>query len=334
MLIILKPDATPEAIEQIRQTLQQIAYNVQQLNDHPPVIFQASADGLPIDTRMLEGNPAVERILTEQPPYKLVSRAFRSRDTTISLGEITLGGGKPVLIAGPCAVENEAQIRETARLVYSRGVRLFRGGAFKPRTSPYSFRGLKEAGLKLLQKVRQEFGLYVVTEVLDPTDVPLVSEYADILQIGSRNMQNFALLEAVGRTNKPVLLKRGMSATLTEFLLSAEYILQAGNEQVILCERGIRTFVEYSRNTLDLNIVPMVKEISHLPIIVDPSHGTGRRNLVIPLALAALAVGADGVMVEVHPNPPQALSDAQQALYPEQFVELTERFQQFVKNNP
>lgn len=263
--------------------------------------------------------------------YRLVSRDFKPENTVISLGDVKIGGADPVIIAGPCAVESEDQILETARLVRSQGVRLMRGGAFKPRTSPYSFAGLGEAGLRLLAEAREKTGVMIVTEVLDTRDVGLVSQYADVLQIGSRNMQNYKLLRAVGQTKKPILLKRGMSAQLQEFLMSAEYIMAEGNQQVILCERGIRTFVEYSRNTLDLNVIPAIKKISHLPIIVDPSHGTGRRDLVEPMSMAALAAGADGLIVEIHPHPDQSWSDPEQALSPEQFSHLMRQINHFIE---
>lgn len=269
--------------------------------------------------------------LNETKNLKLVSRDFQREDTLIRLGSFVIGGGQPVIIAGPCSVESEPQIIETARLVKKHGAHLLRGGAFKPRTSPYSFQGLGKTGLELLQKAREDTGLAVVTEVMDTADVPLVAEYADILQVGSRNMQNFRLLKAVGRINKPVLLKRGMAATLHEFLMSAEYILHEGNSRVILCERGIRTFVEHTRNTLDLSLVPAVKQISHLPIIVDPSHGTGRREFIEPMSLAALAAGADGLMIEVHPRPDEARSDAGQTIGAEQFFQLMQKVNHFIE---
>ena len=275
-----------------------------------------------IDRQKIESHPIVERIFENEENYSLVHRNSKQGNTIIRLPGVTIGEGEPVIIAGPCAVENESQILEIARLVSSFGVKIMRGGAFKPRTSPYSFSGLEERGLKLLDMARRETGVLIVTEVLDTRDVKLVAEYSDILQVGSRNMQNYKLLKAVGRLNKPVLLKRGMSARLEEFLGSAEHILSEGNEQIILCERGIRTFVEYSRNTLDLNVVPVIKKTSHLPIIVDPSHGTGRRDIIEPMSLAALAAGADGIMVEVHPSPEKAWSDPEQALSPEQFTHL------------
>ncbi len=262
--------------------------------------------------------------------FHLVSRQHQPENTVVRLNGLEIGNGEaPVIIAGPCSVENESQILEIAWYVKEKGAKLLRGGAFKPRTNPYSFQGLGEEGLKLLRKAGDETGLPVVTEVMDTRDVPLVSQYADVLQIGSRNMQNFPLLKTVGKLHKPVLLKRGMSATLTEFLMSAEYILSGGNDQVILCERGIRTFTDFSRNTLDLNIVPAIKQLSHLPIIVDPSHGTGKRDLVMPMSLAALAAGADGLIIEVHPAPETAITDGFQTIDFEQFSRLMGQITQF-----
>lgn len=257
-----------------------------------------------------------------QQPYRLAGWFSRNSPTRIDINGTVIGGSDPVVIAGPCAVENREQIISIAHSLKDTGVTILRGGAFKPRTSPYFFQGLGEAGLRLLAEAREATGMSIITEVMDTADVELVATYADILQIGSRNMQNYALLKAVGRIRKPVMLKRGMSAQLMEFLSSAEYILAGGNEQVILCERGIRTFTDYSRNTLDLNIVPAVKAVSHLPIIVDTSHGTGRRQFIEPMSLAALAAGADGLMIEVHPQPEKAMSDAEQALSVGQFAGL------------
>jgi 3-deoxy-7-phosphoheptulonate synthase len=272
--------------------------------------------------KSLSGVENVFRILR---PYKLVSREFQKEPTIIKVNGTLIGNGHRVVIAGPCSVESEEQIINSAQIVKNSGAHMLRGGAFKPRTNPYSFQGLGVEGLKLLRKAKSETGLPIVTEVLEAADVELVSEYADILQIGTRNMQNYQLLKTVGRINKPVLLKRGMSATLQEFLMSAEYILSEGNHQVILCERGIRTFVEYTRNTLDLNIVPVIKKESHLPVIVDPSHGTGRTDIIIPMSLAALAAGADGLMIEVHPEPEKSVSDADQTLSPKHFSDLMEK---------
>jgi 3-deoxy-7-phosphoheptulonate synthase len=273
--------------------------------------------------------PGVEKVIPITKPYKLVSREFKKDNTIISLNDVKIGLDTAI-IAGPCSVESKEQILDIAQFVKENGGHLLRGGAFKPRSSPYSFQGLREEGLKLLKKAREETGLYIVTEVMEAMHVPLVAEYADVLQIGARNMQNFELLKEVGRVNKPVLLKRGMSATLTEFLMSAEYVMSEGNNQVILCERGIRTFVEYTRNTLDLNVVPAIKQMSHLPIIVDPSHGTGRRDLIEPMSIGALAVGADGLLIEVHPHPQEALSDADQTLDPEAFKNLMTKVQSFL----
>lgn len=264
-------------------------------------------------------------------PYRLAGIRHKSSPTHIDINGTVIGAGDPVVIAGPCAVEHRDQILAAAHSLRQLGVRILRGGAFKPRTSPYSFQGLGEQGLRLLAEAREATGMSIITEVMDAADVELVSDYADILQIGSRNMQNYTLLKAVGRIRKPVMLKRGMSAQLAEFLASAEYILAGGNEQVILCERGIRTFVDYSRNTLDLNVVPAVKAVSHLPIIVDTSHGTGRRDLVEPMSIAALAAGADGLMIEVHPEPDSALSDADQAVSIDYFARLLKKVHSFAE---
>ncbi|MPL81572.1 Phospho-2-dehydro-3-deoxyheptonate aldolase [bioreactor metagenome] len=252
----------------------------------------------------------------------MVNREFQQADTLVDVGGVIIGGGNVVVMAGPCAVESKDQLLLSARAVKAAGAQFLRGGAFKPRTSPYSFQGLQEYGLELLSEAREQTGLKIVTEVMDADAVPLVSQYADMLQIGSRNMQNFHLLRAVGKTDKPVLLKRGLSATVNEWLNAAEYILSEGNQKVVLCERGIRTFEDYTRNTLDLSAVAVVKTISHLPIVVDPSHGTGVRHLVEPMSKAAIAAGADGLIIEVHPNPSEALSDGKQSLTPKGFASL------------
>jgi 3-deoxy-7-phosphoheptulonate synthase len=275
-----------------------------------------------IDPTHFEMLSGVAEAIRVSKPYKLVGRDLKHDDTIIQVGGVQIGGPGPAIIAGPCAVESYDQTMEIAELVASTGVTLFRGGAFKPRTSPYAFQGLGEEGLKILAAARERFGLRIVTEVLDTETADLVEDYADIVQIGARNMQNFSLLRRVGQANKPVMLKRGMSATLDELLLAAEYIMAEGNYNVILCERGVRTFADHTRNTLDLSIVPAVQARSHLPIIVDPSHGTGKRHKVIPLARAAIAAGADGIMVEVHNHPEQALSDGPQALLPDMFRQL------------
>lgn len=266
--------------------------------------------------------PGVAAVIQTKQPFKLVSREYKSADTKVKVGDTIIGGKKLVIMAGPCAVESYAQILRIARLVKKSGAEVLRGGAFKPRTSPYSFQGLKEEGLKILARVREETGMLVVTEVISPSDVGLVSKYADILQIGARNMQNYALLEEVGRTKKPILLKRGMMSTLEELLMAAEYILSQGNPNVMLCERGIRTFEKYTRNTLDISAIPLLKQMSHLPVIVDPSHATGIRSLVPSAARASIAAGADGLIIEVHTNPDKALSDGFQSLTPLEFAGL------------
>ena len=270
----------------------------------------------------LEMWPGVDEVVPISRPHKLAGREFQPQDTVIKVGDVTIGGEVLVVMAGPCAVETEEQLLEAARAVKAAGANILRGGAFKPSTSPYSFRGLGQDGLELLAQARQETGMPVITEVMTPQDVELVSRYADILQVGARNMQNFTLLDEVGKTQKPVMLKRGMSATIQEWLLSAEYILVQGNRQVMLCERGIRTFETYTRNTMDISAIPIIKKLSHLPIIADPSHGTGKWHLVTPLSLAAVAAGADGLMIEVHPRPDQALKDGAQSLTFDNFQQL------------
>jgi 3-deoxy-7-phosphoheptulonate synthase len=279
----------------------------------------------------LEVMPGVEATVKISSPYKLSSREFKPADTHVQVGEMILGEGKVVVIAGPCAIESEEQLLTTAHSVAKAGACLLRGGAFKPRTSPYGFRGLEEEGLKLLALARKETGLPVVTEVMSEATVELVASYADVLQIGTRNAQNFFLLEEAARSGKPILLKRGMSSAVQDWLLAAEYILNKGNQRVILCERGIRTFETATRNTMDVNAIPLVKELSHLPIIADPSHGTGKSKLVTPVALGMLAAGADGLIIEVHPDPEHALSDGAQSLTPEMFAELMERVERVGK---
>src|SRR5215469_31187 len=278
---------------------------------------------------MLDGLSGVESVLRVSKPYKLASREFHPKDTVVqvpnacvSKGVVSIGSSEVIMMAGPCAVESEKQLMRTAEAVRKEGAVILRGGAFKPSTSPYGFRGMGEEGLKLLAKARAEFGLAIITEVMTPTDVPMVCEYADILQIGTRNMQNYMLLDEVGRTQTPVVLKRGMSATIEEWLLAAEYILSQGNHNVILCERGIRTFEKTTRNTMDISAIPLIKKLSHLPIISDPSQGTGRRDLVTQMSLASIAAGTDALLIEVHPNPDEALKDGAQSLTIEQFQKL------------
>ncbi len=280
---------------------------------------------------MLEMVHGVDEVIRVSKPYKLSSREFHPLDTTVKVGDVTIGGKEVVVMAGPCAVESEQQLFETARAVKAAGANILRGGAFKPSTSPYQFRGLGEQGLELLSRVKKEVGLPVITEVMSTGDVGLVAAYADILQIGARNMQNFSLLEEVAKTGKPVMLKRGLSATVQEWLLAAEYILAQGDAQLILCERGIRTFETYTRNTMDISVIPIIEKVSHLPIIADPSHGTGKWYLVIPMALAAVAAGADGIMVEVHPQPDMALKDGAQSLTFANFQQLMSQIEYVAK---
>jgi 3-deoxy-7-phosphoheptulonate synthase len=276
----------------------------------------------PVDDSGLLALDGVKETIRVTKPYKLVSRETHPQSTIIAIGDIKIGGEKPVIMAGPCAVESEEQALTIAHLVKQHGAQIFRGGAFKPRTSPYSFQGLGEEGLRILKKVRSKTGLLIVSEATDHANVEVVEQYGDIIQIGARNMQNYSLLRRAGRASKPILLKRGFAATINELLMSAEYIMSEGNTQVILCERGIRTFADNTRSTLDLSAIPAIKEVSHLPVVVDPSHAAGRREYVIPLSKGAIAVGADGLLVEVHHNPSQALSDGMQSLYPEQFEKL------------
>jgi 3-deoxy-7-phosphoheptulonate synthase len=280
---------------------------------------------------MLEMVHGVDEVIRVSKPYKLSSREFHPLDTTVKVGDITIGGKDIVVMAGPCAVESEQQLFETANAVKAAGANILRGGAFKPSTSPYQFRGLGEQGLELLARVKKEVGLPVITEVMSTGDVELVATYADILQIGARNMQNFSLLEEVAKTGKPVMLKRGLSATVQEWLLAAEYILAQGDGQLILCERGIRTFETYTRNTMDISVIPIIEKVSHLPIIADPSHGTGKWYLVIPMALAAVAAGADGIMIEVHPHPDMALKDGAQSLTFANFQQLMSQIEYVAK---
>jgi len=277
------------------------------------------ADFDPIEFEVMEGVKECHRIVS---PYKLASRHFRPGGTVVKIGSVEIGGPEVVIMAGPCSVESQDQIEQSAEIVAREGAKVIRGGAFKPRSSPYSFQGLGEAGLKMLRTAADRNHLLVVSEVMDQTQIPILSEYADILQVGARNMQNFNLLRELGLVRKPILLKRGIAATIEELLLSAEYLLSGGNYDVILCERGIRTFETATRNTMDLSAIPMVKSLSHLPILADPSHGTGRRDKVLPMARAAIAAGADGLLVEVHPDPEHALSDGAQSLMPAQFAEM------------
>ncbi len=324
MLVVMHQGATEKEVAEVVRAIESRGLEARPIPGGERVAIGILHNRGPVDPGWILGLPGVKEAIPVTRPYKLVSREFHPEDTVIQVGDVSIGNGGLVLIAGPCAVESEEQALTIARHVKAAGAHLFRGGAFKPRTSPYSFQGLGEKALRILEKVREETGLPVVTEALDHTLYDLVEEAADIVQIGARNMQNFSLLRRAGHSRKPVLLKRGMSATLDEWLMAAEYILEGGNPNVILCERGIRTFAHHSRNTLDLSAVPVVRKESHLPIIVDPSHACGRRDQVIPLSRAAVAVGANGLMVEVHHRPEEALSDGAQSLRPEQFRRLCE----------
>jgi 3-deoxy-7-phosphoheptulonate synthase len=322
MLIVMKPDATDAQVEEVLGVIRSLGFRPHPMPGATRTAIGITGNPGAIDPTHFEMLSGVAEAIRVSKPYKLVGRDLKNDDTIVRVGEVEIGGLEPAIIAGPCAVESYEQTMAIAEIVASCGVKLFRAGAFKPRTSPYSFQGLGQEGLKILAAARDQFGLSIVTEVLDTETADLVEEYADIMQVGARNMQNFSLLRRVGQARKPVMLKRGMSATLDELLLAAEYIMAEGNYNVILCERGVRTFADHSRNTLDLSIVPAVQNRSHLPIIVDPSHGTGKRHKVIPMARAAIAAGADGIMVEVHNHPEHALSDGPQALLPEMFRHL------------
>ena len=324
MLIVMRAQATEEQIRTVCQKVESLGYRA-----HPMPGAQRTAIGITgnkgeVESGTLEEMPGVQEVIRVSKPYKLVSRDVKPDNTVITFpgSAVTIGGVDLVIMAGPCGIESREQAFATAERVARAGAQFFRGGAYKPRTSPYSFQGLGEEGLKIMADVRDQFGLLIVTEAVDYESLDLVEKYADMIQIGARNMQNFSLLKRAGRARKPVLLKRGIAATLEEFLMAAEYIMSEGNYNVVLCERGVRTFADHTRNTLDLSVVPAVQRLSHLPIVVDPSHGTGKRNKVTPLSRAAVAVGADGLIVEVHHDPDRALSDGMQSLYPDQFDAL------------
>ena len=322
MLVVMDKNATPEQIDKVVQTIESRGMTARPIPGGDRVSIGILHNRGPVDQAMFMGLPGVKEAIPVTRPYKLVSREVKPEDTLIQVGNTIIGNDHLTLIAGPCAVESEAQAMTIAEKVKTAGAHLFRGGAFKPRTSPYTFQGLGEAGLKILAKVRETFDLPVVTEVMDIETFDLVEQYADVLQIGTRNMQNYSLLKRAGQSDKPIMLKRGMSATLDEWFMAAEYIMSEGNIRVILCERGVRTFVRHSRNTLDLSAVPVIRRESHLPVIIDPSHAAGHRDQVIPLSRASVAVGAHGLMVEVHHQPEAALSDGAQSLYPEHFEAL------------
>jgi 3-deoxy-7-phosphoheptulonate synthase len=332
MLVIMSEKATREEIEEVIQRIRALGYESHRIEDEKGVVIGATGNGRGRHRlQVLECLPGVERVVPISAPYKLASRETKKIKSYLKVNDIEIGNGRVVVMAGPCAVENEEQLMETAKAVSEAGASILRGGAFKPRTSPYSFQGLGEEGLKLMAKAREAFGLSLVTEVTNPGDVDLVAVYADILQIGARNAQNFSLLKEVGRVGKPVLLKRGMMTSVEELLMSAEYILSEGNGNVMLCERGIRTFETSTRNTLDISAVPVLKEKTHLPVIVDPSHAAGDWKYVPPLSMAAVAAGADGLLIEVHPWPEKAFSDGNQSLKPERFQRLMEDIRQLAK---
>ncbi|HRV92956.1 MAG TPA: 3-deoxy-7-phosphoheptulonate synthase [Anaerolineae bacterium] len=322
MIIIMKMQATDTETDAVITRVTKEGFKTHVSVGEERTIIGIIGDERLLDRGAISRMKGVDRVVPVLRPYKLASRDFKPENTVITINGHQVGGDKVIVMAGPCSVESLDQMMETAIAVREAGAHLLRGGAFKPRTSPYSFQGMGEEGLKIMAQVREETGLHIVTEVMAPEQVDLVAKYADVLQIGTRNMQNYALLNAVGKTNKPVLLKRGMMSTIEELLMSAEYIMSNGNHQVMLCERGIRTFEKYTRNTLDINAVPVLKELTHLPVVVDPSHATGRWTLVKATSKAAVAAGADGLIIEVHPNPAEAASDGEQSLKPHRFAEL------------
>ncbi len=330
MILILKPNPDPQALEALTQRLSDLGLTVQPSGDRDRTLLVLSGDCARLDIDRLRCLDLVEDVKRVQSPFPLADRRSHPEDTVISLGSVRIGGGEPQIIAGPCAVESEEQICEIARSVKAAGATLLRGGAFKPRPSPYSFSGLGPEGLRLLAEAKRQTGLPIVTELMDLSQLPLFEE-VDVIQVGARNMRNYVMLKALGALRKPILLKRDLSATLEELLLSAEHILAGGNSQVILCERGIRTFETYTRNTLDLSAVPALKSLTHLPVIVDPSHGTGKADLVPAMSLAAIAAGADGLLLEVHNHPARALSDGTQSLSTESFAALTQRIRKLVR---
>ena len=325
MLVKMMGNATKEQIDHVVERIRECGFqaHLSQGEERTVIGVVGKSDGRRGEVEALRAAPGVDEIIPIANPFKLASRSMRPEGTVIELGKgVTIGGTQVVVGAGPCAVESAPQIREVAGRVAAAGAKLLRGGAFKPRSSPYSFQGLGEEGLKMMRSAADETGLLVVSEVMDPSQVEMMARYVDVLQVGARNMQNYYLLRALGEIQKPILLKRGMSATIEELLLSAEYIMSGGNYNVILCERGIRTFDTYMRNTMDIAAIPVIKQLSHLPVMADPSHGTGRRDKVAAMARAAVAAGADGLLIEVHENPERALSDGAQSLYPDQFDQL------------
>jgi 3-deoxy-7-phosphoheptulonate synthase len=322
MIIVMKKGSSAKQVSGVVARVEALGYRVHLSAGEERTIIGVVGDDRPIDRTQFEMLDGVEKTVPILKPFKMASRDMHPQDSIVSIGEVKIGGPQIVIMAGPCSVETRAQIVETALAVKEAGAQILRGGAYKPRSSPYSFQGLGEEGLELLAEAREASGLPFVTEVMAPEQVPLVARYADMLQIGARNMQNYALLQAVGKVSYPVLLKRGMMSTIEELLMSAEYILSSGNPRVVLCERGIRTFEKYTRNTTDINAIPVIKEMSHLPVVLDPSHGTGKWEYVTAVARAGIAAGADGLIIEVHPRPEEAWSDGAQSLKPEKFAQL------------
>ncbi len=330
MLVVMKAHATDQQVRSVCEKIEKLGYRAHAMPGAQRTAIGITGNKGEVEQGTLEEMAGVQEVIKVSKPYKLVSRDIKEDNTVIRFTgtEATIGGPGLAIVAGPCAIESREQAFAVAERVHRAGAQFFRGGAYKPRTSPYSFQGLGEEGLRIMAEIRQQYGMKIITEAIDNESLDLVEEYADMIQIGARNMQNFSLLKRAGRAKKPVLLKRGMSATLEEFLMAAEYILSEGNYNVALCERGVRTFADHTRNTLDLSVVPAVQRLSHLPIFVDPSHGTGKRNKVTPLSRAAVAVGADGLMVEVHNKPDEAMSDGPQSLFPDQFDELMKQVRQ------
>lgn len=331
MIIVMKPAATEQSIAEVIDRVERHGLGVHVSAGKNRTIIGLLGDKRMIMVETFELMPDVEKVVHIEEPYKLANRDYHPEPTIVKVGDVEIGGDKLVVMAGPCSVESREQLLETAEIVKAGGAQILRGGAFKPRTSPYSFQGMGEEGLKILAEARDKTGLKIVSEVMDTDNLAMVAEYVDILQVGARNMQNFHLLKQIGKLNKPVLLKRGLSATIEEWLMSAEYIMSEGNEDVILCERGIRTFETYTRNTLDLSAVPVLKHLSHLPIIVDPSHGTGKWQYVTPMAKAGVVAGADGLMIEIHTNPAKAMSDGPQSLTPENYHHLMEEISELTE---
>jgi 3-deoxy-7-phosphoheptulonate synthase len=330
MLVVMKAHATEEQVRSVCEKIEKLGYRAHAMPGAQRTAIGITGNKGEVEQGTLEEMAGVQEVIKVSKPYKLVSRDIKEENTVIRFAgtAATIGGPGLAIVAGPCAIESREQAFAVAERVHRAGAQFFRGGAYKPRTSPYSFQGLGEEGLRIMAEIREQYGMKIITEAIDNESLDLVEEYADVIQIGARNMQNFSLLKRAGRAKKPVLLKRGMSATLEEFLMAAEYILSEGNYNVALCERGVRTFADHTRNTLDLSLIPAVQRLSHLPIFVDPSHGTGKRNKVTPLSRAAVAVGADGLMVEVHNKPDEAMSDGPQSLFPDQFDELMKQVRQ------